>query len=546
MTIKRQLMYPVGITLTVLFCSFLVYLTFNQKAILASELNVKIATQTNLIALTNVPNVWNIDQLSLEQNVKGFLGERDIVGIRILDASGNAMIEVAEPFKGKPLLRSVDIVRDGEVIGKADVTFTEEANSKALNNLIVQTAGLGFLVEAIMILILFFIANRITKPIHSLEAIVREIAEGEGDLSRRIESRSRDEIGHLSAHIDTFVDKLRTIVINLKAAGLKGREIGVDLASNTTEVSAASTQISKTMEMMNQSTVFMHGEVEKAGLVIKTINGYIDKVIALLTDQSASVHESSASVQQMIANVGNIERSTESKRELVKGLSELAKKGESSMVKSVEAINDITKSTQFIFDLISVINEIAGQTNLLAMNAAIEAAHAGDAGRGFSVVADEIRKLAEKTGENAKDISLSLKTIIDKITETEGTSSAANSIIKEVWNGIDDVADSMSETLNGLKEISVGNAQIIESITQLNMLTEAVNSSSKDMKAGTNQIEDSIKHISSLAAENKDGIAETARGVDEISASISSLAGLSGTNSVNMDAMDKELSKFKT
>jgi methyl-accepting chemotaxis protein len=417
-------------------------------------------------------------------------------------------------------------------------------------------APVGRLLAAILVLggtcslvgavVLILAARSISRPILSLVSAVKDISEGEGDLSRRILAAGTGETVMLSSHFDTFVGKLRSIVESLKESGREGRAIGAELAANATEVAATAEEMAGTMRSMKERTGHLYEEIGKTSESVGKVNEHIEKVVAAITEQSAAVHESSASVQQMIASLGNIEKATESKRELVAGLSALAKEGEEGMERNARAIGEISDSTEFIFDLISVINRIAAQTNLLAMNASIEAAHAGDSGRGFSVVADEIRSLAEKTAASSKEISASLKDIIAKIGGTAELSSRANGIIRKVLGGIDEVAESMAETLNGLAEISTGSSQIIESIAQLNRLTEEVGESGRGMRAGTGEVEASVESIYSISTENRNGIAEMASGIGEISKAMQRLAELGASNSATMDRIEAEIARFRT
>jgi methyl-accepting chemotaxis protein len=546
MNIRPKLIVPIGAMLLVSFTAFISYLIADQTKKQNDGLAAKTENTTRLIAMTNVDNVWNVDEVAMDANIKAFLRDEDIVGIKILGTKGETLTEASEASKGRTIVKDFDIDRESDKIGSVEVSFTDEHIKAGIRTLVGQVVVMGLLVLAAMVVILLFTANMITKPLHGLIGAVKDISEGDGDLSRKIGAARSDEIGVLSGHFDAFIEKLRAMVESLKEAGQRSKDLSAELAGNATEVAATTEEIAGTMRSMNDRTGHLYSEIEKTDSSVIKINEHIQKVADSIAEQATAVHQSSASVQQMIANLGNIEKATESKRALIADLSHLARKGGESMENNVRAIEDISKSTQVIVDMISVINQIAGQTNLLAMNASIEAAHAGEAGRGFSVVADEIRKLAEKTALNAKDISGSLKGMIAKIGGSAEISSSANEIIRRVLVGINDVADSMTETLNGLREISVGSSQIIESITALNRLTEDVNASSREMKGGTGEVQAAVKNIYSISTENKNGIGEITNGVDEISKSIQRLAELSVSTSSMIDSMENDLARFKT
>jgi methyl-accepting chemotaxis protein len=248
----------------------------------------------------------------------------------------------------------------------------------------------------------------------------------------------------------------------------------------------------------------------------------------------------------MVANIGAIERSTESKRELVRRLEGQAKKLAQDVALNSKAMEESSRSTVLISELIGVIDNVASRTSLLAMNAAIEAAHAGNYGRGFAVVAAEIKKLAEETAANAASIGATIGRVVAGIDSATRATLESSSTIVEVISGIDDVASGMNETLSGLKEMSIGNRQIVESLGELNKLTEQVRASGDGMREGTEEIGASIKRIMEISAENERGVAEMVNAVREISRSIAGLSGLSAQNSANIGALDAEMDKFRT
>jgi methyl-accepting chemotaxis protein len=547
MKLRYKLILPLVVVFFVSFSAFVAFLVLDQSNKKRSELMLKHANTTDLVAMTTEVHLWNMDQKGMDGNLTSFAKDRDIVAIEIKDIQGKSVIKFEKPDI-KPVLvtRQADIIHEGEKIGTASVTITdafERADLFAIGRLMAVS---GTFVFALLVILMIILANYITKPINTLLRVVTDMAEGEGNLSIAIEAGSNDEIGRLSGHFNTFLGKLKTIVVNLKAVGRQSQELGHNLAANTTEVSASAEEITKTVQSMGSRIAYLNDEIRKSTQSINTVNGNIEKVAALIDDQASSVNESSAAIEQMIANVAAIEHSTEAKLALTMKLSTLAKNSAESMAKNVSAMDEISKSTEVISEMITVIDDVASRTNLLAMNAAIEAAHAGDYGRGFSVVADEIRKLAEQTTANSKTISTSLTAIIGDIRRTSSITAESSRIIGEVIHGIEDVAGGMNETISGLQEISIGNGQITEALSALNKLTEDVRGSSGHMKEGTGNIENSFAQIAEIAAENKRGIDEMTVGIGDISASIIHLSELSLQNSRNITAIDAEMAKFKT
>jgi methyl-accepting chemotaxis protein len=188
---------------------------------------------------------------------------------------------------------------------------------------------------------------------------------------------------------------------------------------------------------------------------------------------------------------------------------------------------------------------IASQTNLLSMNAAIEAAHAGEAGKGFAVVAGEIRKLAESSGEQSKTISEVLKKIkesIDTITVSTG------SVLKQfeaINSSIKIVADQETNIRNAMEEQGEGSKQILDAIAELNEITRHVKAGSTEMLQGSREVIQESKKLDMVTQEISGGMKEMATGADQINTAVNEVNTISGRNKQNIDILMKEVSRFK-
>jgi methyl-accepting chemotaxis protein len=247
-----------------------------------------------------------------------------------------------------------------------------------------------------------------------------------------------------------------------------------------------------------------------------------------------------------VANLGAIDAATAEKRKLVERLKADGAAGDRSVAGIAEIASEVAQSTALIMSLVGVIGDISERTSLLAMNAAIEAAHAGHSGRGFAVVADEIRKLAESTDRNSKDISKSLGGIVDKIGRSAALSASAKAALGTILEGIEAVDGSLGETQSGLTEISAGGGQILSAVAELTALTSAIRDAGNEIGEQTRLIEGAADQAAALSAENERCVAEISGGLGEIVQAATDLSSLGIRNAENIAILDGEMGRFKT
>jgi len=397
--------------------------------------------------------------------------------------------------------------------------------------------GVGFM---------YLLSRSVLKPLSHLHQAIVDITKGEGDLTKKIEIRSRDEIGIVASQFNDFLHSLSVMVSTIKGAVVAGRDIGEDLASNATELSATVEEILATMRSIEDRIGVLNAEIQKGYNAASDVKTYISQVAGLITTQSESVEESKHLVASIAQSQERVKELVEAKKAVSEGISNLASVGEQEMAETEKSIIDITQSIDTILGITDLIQGVAEMTTLLSMNAAIEAAHAGEAGKGFSVVAEEIRKLAETTGANSNIIRKSVEEIIKKIRKTSEVTKQTGISFGKVMNGIAEINQGMMSIQSSIEDMNEENMELIAHIENLSGITHDVNNASGEMESRAAAIENSMKTITGLSDQSLDGIHEIAKGVDEISKSITMLSDLSTTNAKNIETLDTKVQRFKT
>ena len=288
-----------------------------------------------------------------------------------------------------------------------------------------------------------------------------------------------------------------------------------------------------------------NSSVSETAATVEQISRAMNSLNELIVDQSSSVTESSASIEEMVANINNVNKIFSSLGEHYKNLVAVSDDGKKKLGIVNSQINEISVQSGDLMETNRVISGIASQTNLLSMNAAIEAAHAGEAGKGFAVVASEIRKLAEISAAQSKEVGQklsSIKAFIDSIVSSSDEAEKTFDIIMEVVTTIDNLR---AEIENSMAEQIEGSRQILEAISNINSITQAVSSGSKEMNEGINMINNEIAKLKMINSEVFSSISEISAGTKEINMSMQSVKETSEITSEAIEAVITEISRFK-
>ncbi len=408
--------------------------------------------------------------------------------------------------------------------------------------------NIGCLIAGILVGTISFYITRVflLNKIRRVSKCLDEIAKGEGNLTEEIHIDSKGEIGILANNFNIFISTLKIMVIKLKSISNKNKGIGQHLTSIVSETSVSTEEISRTMVSNKELINKLNIELFDAVTAVQDIGNSTNDINLAIENQSSALSESSASIEEMTASIRNIAKIVENQKNLSEKLSETAKDGLEKMEQSVESVNKIAASSSSLVEIIEMINSIAGQTDLLSMNAAIEAAHAGGAGKGFAVVADEIRKLSDQTKGYANQMSGSLNRIVDDVKQANEINKISGEAFNNLVSGIQNIVNAMNETEIGMNELLVGSNEIVKALNSLINITKEINEKAKEINEKTNSSNINMIHITEISSQTVHSMNEIVNVSSQIANAVISLSEIGIENKNNILALDNELNQFKT
>ncbi len=405
-------------------------------------------------------------------------------------------------------------------------------------------------VSLVMVILLLLggllLLRRIVRPLRQVSQSLRNLAESEGNLALRLDTHRRDEIAELSGRFNQFSSKLQTILVNVGELVAKNQKVASHLSTSSRETAESVAVLVKSVAAIESDMHTLDGSIETSSSAIEQIMASLNALASQADYQFAAIENSSSAIEEILASVANVAGIADERNRAVGSLVDLIRVGGEKVTTTNEIINDISQSAETMLEAIDIINNIASQTNLLAMNAAIEAAHAGDAGKGFSVVADEIRKLAEDTSSNASGIARALKHTTGRIREARAAGNQSGEALEEISTEVAGFSQAMGHVSASMQELASAGQDVLSSIGTMVATSESLRSSSGEMRLGTEEILTSVHHVGEVSSRTLDATTALAEAAKQLGFLSLQVSAFSNQNRYNNTLLSYETSRINT
>jgi methyl-accepting chemotaxis protein len=382
------------------------------------------------------------------------------------------------------------------------------------------------------------------RQIQAMSGRMAELAKGGGDLSARLSISQFDELGLLADRINRFIEQLHGLIDQAARVTKEVRGSSAHINLSLESASAAVEQMLASSRQVERNVNSQLEVVRQTRENFKAMSGAIDAITASAGEQVTYVEETSAAIEEMAASISSVSQMAAGADATARELAELAQKGSQAVGESVGAIQEIEQASLTVSDLVAVISVIASQTDLLAMNAAIEAAHAGVAGRGFAVVADEVRKLSVDSAARTREIASQVKSMAGRVRNGVDLSLRAGEALGRIAEGSSRSNSMIANISAAMREQAVGARQILSAVASVVSSTQSIKGQTKDQHRQSDNLQASVESLMGAASDIQRAAGEQVLGSQAIVDAVNRVREQAGANIAVVRSLEEILGRF--